>query len=498
MLFLGFSAGMPYLLIFSSLSLWLGEAGVDKSMVTYFSWAALGYSFKFMWAPLLDHLPIPFLTARFGRRRGWLLFTQLMIISAIWWMASVDPSRGDNSLTMIAFAAVVLGFSSATQDAVIDAYRIEVAEIEIQTLLASAYTAGYRIGMIASGAGALVLAESFGSSVGSYSYQAWQWTYVCMGLLMFVGVLTSILVEEPVIDKEVIGEFTKNQYMRFCLLFVIAVAVFITSFNWLGGWTDLIISSVYEWSNNRVLAGVCAEFVRIMISGGLSFFALFIISKTNIYEAELVKVAFIDPVLDFFGRYGVKGALTILMFVAFYRISDIVLGVISNVFYQDMGFTKLDIAKASKTFGLGMTILGGFLGGILSARFGVMRILVVGAILTVSTNLLFVLLAQAGNNLTYLYLVISADNLSGGIATTAFIAYLASLTNVSFTAVQYAIFSSLMTLIPKTIGGYSGTMVDNIGYENFFLVASAMGVPVLFIIYLVSQIKPIEDAGNPN
>ncbi|MDQ7049446.1 MAG: hypothetical protein Q9M92_07855 [Enterobacterales bacterium] len=201
---------------------------------------------------------------------------------------------------------------------------------------------------------------------------------------------------------------------------------------------------------------------------------------------QLIERSFIQPVTDFFSHYGIKSAILILVFVGFYRISDIVLGVISYVFYQDMGFSKIEIAAASKTFGLIMTIIGGFLGGILSASFGVMRVLWLGAILVIATNLLYVLLAQAGHDLTLLYFVISADNLSGGLASTAFIAYLASLTNVSFTAVQYAIFSSLMTLIPKAIGGYSGTMVANIGYENFFYLASAMGVPVLIILYFIS------------
>jgi len=487
MLFLGFSAGVPLLLIFSPLSLWLGEAGIDKSTVTYFSWAALGYSFKFLWAPLIDRLPIPFLTSSLGRRRGWLVFSQLLVITAIISVGSIDPSISDTHLTMMAFAVVMLGFSSATQDAVIDAYRIEIVDVDIQSLMASAYIAGYRIGMIVAGAGALVLAESLGSTSEFYQYSAWQWTYYTMALTMLVGVITTLLISEPLIQKSNYQRFTGNQYIRFFLLFLIALVIFIIVFNLLSTSTNQLKFYLSDLLNNKVLAGTLLEFFRLSISLSSAAIGLSIISRTKYYERELVRVSFVEPILDFFRRYGTKAAILILVFVGFYRVSDIVLGVIANIFYQDMGFTKIEIAAASKTFGLVMTILGGVLGGVLSARFGVMKILVVGAVSTILTNLLFVLLAQAGHNLTYLYLVISADNLTGGLASTAFIAYLASLTNISFTASQYAIFSSLMTLIPKTIGGYSGTIVENMGYENFFLIASAMGLPVLVILYYVAK-----------
>jgi PAT family beta-lactamase induction signal transducer AmpG len=195
---------------------------------------------------------------------------------------------------------------------------------------------------------------------------------------------------------------------------------------------------------------------------------------------------------DFFRRYG-KLALLILTLVGFYRVSDIVLGVISNVFYQDMGFTKHQIADITKTFGLFMTILGGFLGGSLALRYGVMRILFLGAVLSAATNLLFLLLAQSGANVPMLILVIAADNLSAGLASAAFIAYLSGLTNISFTAFQYAVFSSVMTLFPKLLGGYSGAIVDSIGYSSFFLITAALGVPVLLLVYLAGRYMPPEE-----
>ena len=186
MLFFGLSAGIPLLLIFSSLGLWLREAGIERATVTFFSWAALGYSFKFVWAPLVDCLPLPFLTRKLGRRRAWILVSQLAIMTSILLMASIDPSSGSAQLKIMALAAVMLGFSSATQDIVIDAYRIESAEVDLQALMASTYIAGYRLGMLLTGAGSLFLAEYLGSTKDAYNYSAWQTTYACMAFAMLM------------------------------------------------------------------------------------------------------------------------------------------------------------------------------------------------------------------------------------------------------------------------------------------------------------------------
>jgi len=308
---------------------------------------------------------------------------------------------------------------------------------------------------------------------------------------MLIGVLTTLMIKEPSIIKKLNQVKYKNiQYFKFLLLFVVAISLFVFIYNYsatvLVGFIEVLKNNI----ENIKIVNLIIEFVRILLSILSGYFGLLLFSKTALYEKQLVQESLISPILDFFNRYGTKLALLILLFVAFYRISDIVLGVIANVFYQDMGFSKIEIAAASKTFGLVMTILGGFLGGVLSVKYGVMKILVVGAVSTIITNLFFVILAGAGHDITLLYLVISADNITGGLASTAFIAYLASLTNVSFTAVQYALFSSLMTLIPKALGGYSGSIVDSVGYENFFLIASAMGLPVLFIIYFVNRLTP--------
>ena len=492
MLFFGFSAGIPILLIFSSLSLWLREAGVSKSAVTFFSWAALGYSFKFVWAPLVDTLPLPFLTKKLGRRRSWLLFAQAAVITAICLMAFTNPAAGHSNLVYMALAAVMLGFSSATQDIVIDAYRIECAPEEMQALLSSTYIAGYRLGMLVAGAGALYLASWFGTSKEAYSYSAWQYSYLCMAAVMLVGVATTLLIPEPVAESKKNYDYPADYYLRFLFLFLCTISVFITVFFLTGDTVKLFNGMARGLTATALetpgpLVSFLAEATRFVTALFCALLAAFFLMRRNLVDGSMVTQTYINPVLDFFKRYGLHTALLLLALVGFYRISDIVLGVIANVFYQDMGFSKATIASVIKTFGLFMTLLGGFLGGTLTVRYGVMKILFLGALLSSVTNLLFMLLAEAGNNVPLLYLVISADNLSGGIATTAFVAFLASLTNISFTAVQYAIFSSLMTLLPKLIGGYSGTMVTAWGYHEFFLVTALMGVPVLLLIWLAGR-----------
>ena len=501
MLFLGFSAGVPLYLIFSSLSLWLREAGVDRSTVTYFSWAVLGYSFKFVWAPLVDRLPLPILTKLLGRRRGWLLFSQLAVIAAIILMASFDPLSG---LTAIAIAAVLLGFSSATQDIVIDAYRIEAAVPRLQAMLSSTYVAGYRTGMIVAGAGALYLADWFGSSKQAYSYVAWQNTYFCMAMVMGVGILTTLLIKEPDSSSSAGEAHPISDYVKFFLVFLLSIAALITVYVLLPDTPKLF---------DEHLQNVFALFYGV-IHLGLALFAAYIVAlvcrRQGMVNPEMIDKGYRAPIMDFFERYG-KLAIWVLLLVGFYRVSDIVMGVITNVFYQDMGYSKSEIASVTKVFGVLMTILGAFLGGLLALRVGVMRALMFGAVLVAVTNLLFMWLTDVGDAFTYfefslpflsgstlfsfpqeLVIVIVIDNLSQGFAIAAFIAWLSSLTNVSFTATQYAIFSSLMTLMPKFLGGYSGTMVESIGYSNFFLFASILGLPVIALIYFLRNKITVE------
>ncbi|PWQ93003.1 MFS transporter [Leucothrix arctica] len=546
MLFLGFSAGVPILLIFSSLSLWLGEAGVQKSAVTFFSWAALGYSFKFVWAPLVDKMPLPLLTKWLGRRRSWMLLSQFMVIGAILWMAFTDPASSPGSLTIMALAAVLLGFSSATQDVVIDAYRIESAQNELQALMSSTYIAGYRIGMIAAGAGALYLAHYFGSEKDAYNYTAWMNTYTVMAGVMLIGVLTTLIIPEPAEYQASGLTYNTSDYARFFLLFVLAVASFIAIFFLsskagykigYGPFYEMVQAAKEHLTaifSNKKLASLLVETGRLSAAILTAWLIAKVMMGAKIVNGTMVKESYVDPIRDFFTRYGMGLAILLLCLVGFYRISDIVLGAIANVFYQDLGYTKLDIANASKVFGLVATIIGGFLGGLLAVRYGVMKILFLGAVLSALTNLLFIWLSQtdafttnaflwmsqsgvsfftwisslgfdslsgfssaganffnglavSGAGVFKLFIVIGADNLSAGLASAAFIAFLSSLTNISFTAVQYAIFSSLMTLFPKVLGGYSGTFVQSMGYTNFFIMTTLLTIPVAILILVTSK-----------
>ena len=493
MLFLGFSAGIPLLLIFSSLSLWLREAGIERSDVTFFSWAALGYSFKFVWAPLIDQLPVPLLTRWLGRRRAWLLVAQLAIATAIVWMALTDPSQGRQSLTMMAMATILLGFSAATQDIVIDAYRIESAESELQAMMSSMYIAGYRTGMLVTGAGALFIASYFGSEPGSYSYNAWSWTYMLMATAMLVGLITTLAIPEPVQTSHNTSPFVRADYLGLLALFTAAVTGFVLTFFFSADIAVQFKAGLGSGLGNTVLASFIVETCRLLAAGCVAWAIAVVVLSLGFVNRDMVRQAYVEPVRDFFSRYGMSLSLLLLALIGLYRISDIVLGIISNVFYQDLGFSKNEIASIVKTFGLFMTIAGGFLGGLLAMHYGVMRILFLGALLSAATNLLFMLLAGSGHNTAMLYLVISADNLSAGLASAAFVAFLSSLTNISFTAVQYAIFSSLMTLLPKLLGGYSGSMVDAVGYSNFFAVTALMGLPVLLLVWLAGSAFRIKD-----
>ena len=486
MLFLGFSAGVPILLIFSTLGLWLNEAGVAKSSITFFSWAALGYSFKFVWAPLVDRLPLPILTKLLGRRRAWMLISQLAIMGAILLMSSVDPKAGVDSLTLMAYGAVLLGFSSATQDIVIDAYRIESADKDMQSMLSATYIAGYRIGMLVAGAGGLFLASYFGSTKALYSVSAWSNTYVIMSLVMMVGVMTTLIIKEPQSTSSR-TDYSTLDYTRFFALFLAIVVAFITAFVYSADLVKTLKPVLTETFSNKHLSGFVVGSMRMALAIVSAYIATRVLIVLNVVNRPMVDDTYVAPVKDFFNRYGLNVAILLLAVIGLYRVSDIVLGVVANIFYQDMGFTKVEIATVSKTFGLFMTIAGGFLGGVMAIRFGVFKVLFLGAVLSALTNLLFIILANVGHDITWLYVTITMDNLSAGLAGAAFIAFLSSLTNIKFTAVQYAVFSSLMTLLPKIFGGYSGGIVEAFGYSQFFIITTLIGLPILYLVY---KIKP--------
>lgn len=478
LLLLGFSAGVPILLIFSTLSFWLNEAGINIKTVTQFSWAALGYSFKFIWSPLIDSLSLPFLTRSLGKRRAWLVLSQSLIMLAIVLMANINP-QNESSLHLMALAAVLLGFSSATQDVVIDAYRIELAPDNpaLQTVLSSTYAAGYRLGMIVAGAGSLWLASWFGSTEQQYVYAAWQQTYWTMAAVMSVGLLATWLAHEPEQHRQP-APINALDNARLFAVFLLSVCALIGVYRASSDWFPSV--------KNAPLTAFALESGHLLLAIAGALGAGCFLVKLGVASQQKVYQTWVTPVADFFQRYG-KRALLLLALIGLYRISDIVAGVISNIFYVHLGFDKEQIAAAVKTFGVLMSLLGGFAGGVLAQKIRIMHMMMLGAILAASTNLLFMWLALHEKNTAWLYIAVGLDNLAGGLATTVFVVFLSSLTNIRFTAVQYALLSSLMTLSPKILGGYSGAIVQEIGYPQFFLFTTLIGLPILLLIWLVDK-----------
>lgn len=426
MLALGFSAGLPLLLVLGTLSFRLREAGIDRATIGYLSWVGLAYAFKWCWAPLVDRLPIPWLTRTLGRRRSWLLLSQSVVVVGLFGMALSDPRL---ALGPIVWCALAVAVGSATQDIALDAFRIESADVDHQGALAATYQTGYRLAMIWAGAGVLWVAARFevapaaaavtGAAAvaptlagAAYQQAAWQMAYLVMAGSMAVGVLTVLLSPEP---------------------------------------------------------------ARVALPPARN-------------AREWLQGALVAPFADFIGRYRWQAVL-ILALIAIYRISDVVMGIMANPFYVDMGYTKDEVAAVTKIYGVIMTLVGALIGGMLSLRLGVMRVLMLGAILSAATNLLFAGLSARGHDVTALVFVISADNLSSGIASAAFIAYLSSLTNVRYSATQYALFSSMMLLAPKWLAGFSGAYVDAFGYANFFVSTALLGAPVLLLVWLASRGK---------
>jgi PAT family beta-lactamase induction signal transducer AmpG len=423
MIFLGFSAGLPFLLVFSTLSAWLRDEGVERSVIGFFSWIGVTYSIKVFWAPVIDRFPLPFLTKFLGKRRSWMLLAQLGIGVGLVGMGSSDSH---SQLQQIALFAVWVAFCSATQDVVIDAYRIESVIPEYQGAMAATYVLGYRIALLMAGAGAFYVAD----------YASWRVAYFVMASAMAVGLVTTLCLKEP----------------------------------------------EHKYSDGARLPTNAA-----------------VIKHQNIWRRLLISFvdAVLNPFAEFFGRNGRIGLL-ILMLIAVYKMSDITMGVMANPFYLDLGFSKKDIADISKVFGFFMTIAGAGLGGVLVVRFGIMRPLLLGAVMVAVTNLLFAVLAVSEPNLFLLAGVISADNLSGGIATSVFIAYLSSLTSTAYTATQYALFSSLMTLPAQLLGGFSGIVVDSYGYTVFFVYASTVGLPAIVLVLLLMRYQNRSKAYNHN
>ncbi|MBV1877124.1 MAG: MFS transporter [Pseudomonadales bacterium] len=419
MVFLGFASGLPYLLVFTTLTAWLHDEGITRSAIGFFAWVGITYSIKVIWAPVVDQLAVPGLTRWLGQRRGWMLAGQLGIGLGLLGMSLV----GAADLFILAGFAFLVAFSSATQDIAIDAYRIEAMDERYQGAMSATYIFGYRLALLVAGAGALYLA----------TYFSWVVAYQLMATLIGVGCITVLCIREPqgpvsADDKSLLASPEKTEVKNWRLFFVQGV---------------------------------------------------------------------IQPFVDFFTRNG-RFALVILLFIAVFRLSDIAMGIMANPFYLDLGYSKIEIANVAKIFGFFMSISGAAIGGILVVKWGILNCLLLGAIAVAATNLLFAMLSLLTPELSWLAVVISADNLSGGFAATALVAYLSSLTNRAYTATQYALFSSLMTLPGKFMSGFSGLVVEHYDYFVFFLVASGLGIPaILLVLVLIRRDGRVSESAAP-
>ena len=472
MICLGFSSGLPILLVFSTLSVWLVKAGISRSTVTLFSWAGFAYAFKYLWSPLVDNYKLPILY-KFGHRRGWLLMSQFFIIVALILTAFTDPKE---SLFFTALFITILAFFSATQDILIDAFRIESAPQSLQGPLSSMYIAGYRIAMLVAGAGSLWLASFFGTEI--YDQNVWKKVYLIMSIFMLIGVYTTIISDEPKLKRNL----NSDNHIKFFITILVAVIGFIFLYS--------IIDNPFE--KKDILFSFLFSSVRLIICFIFSYLIISLLILIKFAPKNKISKSYMGPIFNFIKRYG-KFAFLILLLISLYRIADIVMGVMANVFYLEKGYKISEIATYSKFFGVFATILGGFIGGYCSYKIGTMKSLFFGALIAASSNLLFAWLAISPISINFLITVITADNISSGFAGAAFVIYLSGLTSIKFTATQYALFSSIMLFIPKLIAGYAGSWVDFMGYPYFFSLTAFLGLPVLLLIIWIGKVAPVKN-----
>ncbi len=411
LLFFGFASGLPLALTFGTLSVWLREVGVNKTTIGLFALAGAPYTLKFFWAPLVDRMPIPYLTRWLGRRRGWTLLTQLLLMATIAGLGATNPVARPG---LTALFALLVGFWSATQDIVIDAYRVEILEERQYGAGAATIVLGYRIGMLVSGAGALYLA----------TYVGWFASYGIMAAFMIVGVITVLLNPEPGVQH---SRESVEQERR--------IAVYLEARPHLKGKRGQVLAWVYG--------------------------------------------AVLSPFAEFMRR---RGWMVILLFILLYKFGDALAGVMSGPFYVELGFTKNEIASVSKVFGMGATIMGAIIGGIIVDRLGILKSLFVCGILQMFSNLMFAVLAVVGNDVKMLAVAIAVENLSGGMGTAAFVAYLSSLCNVAYTATQYALLSSFMAFGRTVLSSSGGWLADQMDWVSFFVLTTVAALPGLLLL----------------
>ena len=409
---LGFASGLPLALTGATLTFRLAEAGVDIAAIGFFAWVGLAYGWKFLWSPLLDRLALPPLTDRLGRRRGWLVVIQLCLIAAIVALATGDPQSG---LWAIAAWAVLTAFLSASQDIVIDAYRVEILDERRQGAGAAAVTIGYRLAMLVSGAGTLVLA----------AYAGWFAAYLTMAALMGVGLVTTLLMPEPPASMAASAQTRAD----------------------LRGW---------------------------------------------------LRQAVAEPFTDFFARNGATTAALILLFIMLYKVGDALLGAVTSPLYVELGFHKTEVAAIVKTYGVVATLVGVFLGGALVRAQGLVRSLWICGVAQMVSNLVYLWLAAAGHDRAVLACAIGVENLAGGMGTAAFVAYLSSLCNLSYTATQYALLSSVMAQGRTFLAGFAGSLEARTGWSGFFVLTTLAAIPALVLLFWLQRRRsPEHTAARP-
>jgi len=407
-LLLGFASGLPLLLVYGTLSTWLREVGVSLTVIGWFSLASSAYALKFLWAPVVDWVQLPWLGRRLGQRRSWLLAAQVVVIGAMLVLGAGDPA---SDLAWTALWAVVLAFASATQDIVIDAYRIEVLEEGHQGGGVANYVNGYRLATLASGGGALIIADA----------TSWFWAYAAIAALMLIGIATTLFAPEPAA-------------------------------------TD---ADAAETQSAGLAAGRFWEIFASMV---------------------------IAPFAEFVSR---RHWLAIVAFIALYKYGDALLSVMANPFYIDIGFTKTEIGLVTKFYGITMSITGGILGGLAVVRWGTMKALLVTGILQAVSNLVFALQAVVGPSVVMLTVTISVENLTGAMATIAFVTYLSDLTNRAFTATQFALLTSLMAFARTLFSAGGGWLADHVDWVVYFLITTGAALPgLLILLWLMTRREP--------
>lgn len=466
-LLLGFSSGLPLALTGGTLQARLTESGVDLSTIGFFTLVGVSYSLKFIWAPMIDRAPAPFGFSRLGRRRGWMLFFQGALLLAIGLLGFSDPQRWP---AWTAAAAVVVAFLSASQDIVIDAYRIELLDASQQGAGAAMTQYGYRLGMLSSGAGALFIAE----------FYSWRAAYIAAALAMTVGMLAVGLGAEPAANERAnpVESPSKAAPVGLRIAFIIGLSIFSIVLFFLIRDTLLSSLSLPKWVPNimaTLLAAAAPALVVALLPAPKDASAAPRYASLYAWLGEAVKKPFVDISMR-------KGWVIILLFIVLYKLGDAALGSMAMAFYLRVGFTKLEVAAVTKVFGLVASLLGIGVGGSFVMKLGMRQSLVISGILQMLSNLMFAWQAHVGADVQWLYATIGIENFTGGLASAAFVAYLSGLCNVAFTATHYALFSSLAAVGRTVLVSPMGGIAEQIGWVRFFILSTVLAIPGMMLL----------------